>query len=716
MQSSFGDPGMDRANGNYFRLATSSDPILPRQFRRGGNGPPSCWRRHLKLRFRTSWLASASSLAIVACPLAAHAQDADTARDTVIVTGVTTPVTEDKVGQSITVISRALIEDQGYNYVPDVMRQMPGAAVSQMGAPGALTQVRVRGAEANHTLVLLDGIDISSPDQNETDFSTLTTAGLDRIEFLRGPQSGLYGSNALAGVVNLISRRELDGHYVNASAEVGAFQTSDIEASAGIGNGAAYASISLNHLASEGYDTSPDQTANGVPAVGVGAQAGDKEGSEITTVNARAGMIVTDYLRVNGVARYTTSDSELDGQSYGFPIAGRTYDDPSRSTHEQLVVGASATFDPWDGAWETVLSVSNVDAKRRNWLTDFPFLFGPPVPTPAQLLQVPVYTSGADSSRFTAAIRSTYAFGDENFASFLTGFAEHEKETYNDAFAVREEKRTLNALGLQYRAELFKQLYLSATARHDDNDAFQDADTWSVSAAWAIPGVGTRLHASAGTGVTNPTFIEQFGFDPSTFIGNASLVPEEALGWDAGIGQTLLDGKLTLDLTYFSSELENEIFTAFLPTFQTMAMNSGSNSDRSGWEFTVYADPTDDISIYGSYTQLDASEPAGIEIRRPEQQASLDASWAVFGGPVKLNLGVSYTGKSTDTDFGSFLRTPVDAYTLVRFGAAWKVSDQIELYGRIENLLDEEYEEVIGYLGAPQGAYIGIRFRDEVKK
>ena len=280
----------------------------------------------------------------------------------------------------------------------------------------------------------------------------------------------------------------------------------------------------------------------------------------------------------------------------------------------------------------------------------------------------------------------------------------------------RHEERTLNAFGLQYRAEIASQLYLSATFRHDDNDQFQDADTWSVSGAWAIPGTGTRLHTSAGTGVTNPTFIEQFGFDPSTFIGNAALVPEEALGWDAGIEQTLFEDTLTVDVTYFSSDLENEIYTAFLPGFLTTALNSTSDSDRSGWEFTVYADPTDDISLYGSLTQLDASEPAGIEIRRPEQTASLDASWDIFGGPVQLNLGVSYTGESTDTDFGTFLRTPVDAYTLVRLGASWQVSDKLELYTRVENLLDEDYEEVIGYLGAPQGLYFGLRFRDEASK
>ncbi len=668
-----------------------------------------------QITWPNAWLLSASSLAIAAFPLAAEAQET-AKQDTIIVTGVAMPVAEEKVGQTITVFTRELIEDQGYNFVPDVLRQAPGAAVSQMGAPGALTQVRIRGAEANHTLVLLDGIDISSPDQNETDFSTLTTSGLDRIEFLRGPQSGLYGSNALAGVVNLVSRRELDGHYVSASAEVGSFETSDIEASAGIGNGDAFASLSFNRLISEGYDTSPDQTANGVPAVGVGGVVGDEEGTAITTINGRAGTKLSDALRVNGVVRYMTAESELDGQAYGFPIAGRTYDDASRTNHEQLVIGASATLDPWAGAWETVASVSYVDGSRRNRLTDFPFLIGPPVPTPDQLLQVPVYTSGTDSSRFTAALKSTYTFGGESFLNVLTGFAEHEEETYEDAFTTREEERTLSAVGLQYRAEIASQLYLSATVRHDDNDAFKNADTWSASAAWVVPDLGTRLHGSIGTGVTNPTFIEQFGFDPSTFIGNASLVPEEAIGWDAGIEQTLLDGGLTLDLTYFSSELENEIFTAFLLGFLTTALNSTSDSDRSGWEFTVYADPSDDISIYGTFTQLEASEPAGIEIRRPEQTASLDASWSVFGGPVQLNLGVSYTGESYDTDFGTFARTRVDPWTLVRLGASWEVSDTLEVYGRVENLLDEEYEEVIGYFGAPRALYVGLRFRDEASK
>lgn len=667
----------------------------------------------MNLNLTSSRIALAALGALALSPAAFAQSDRD---DTVVVTGSATPIDYEKMGQSITVIDADLIEDQGYTFVADVLRQVPGVAMNRAGAPGGLTQARIRGAEANHTLVLLDGIDISSPDQGETDFSTLLTADLDRIEILRGPQSGLYGSNALAGVVNLVSRREIDGHYVGASLEGGSFNTVEAEAFGGIGDGDNFATISLVRLTSDGYDISPDQTANGVPAVGVGGTPGDEEGNEITTLNLRGGVRLSDMLHLNGVVRYSTKKADLDGQAFGFPIPGRTYDDASSTEHEQTLIGASATLDPFGGAWETVFSASHVDESRRSTFTDFPFLIGPPAPSPDNLLLIPLTRSGTDARRTTYGVKSTWSFGPEDFRSFLTGFAEAEEEEYSDAYSARVESRSLAGVGLQYRAEIARQLYLTATLRHDDNDAFQDADTWSVSGSWAIPDTGARLHASAGTGVTNPTFIEQFGFDPGSFIGNPNLVPEEALGWDAGVEQTLFGGNLVLDLTWFSSELENEIFTAFTPTFESTPLNSANDSSRKGWELTVSATPIDDLSLYGSYTRLDAVEPAGVEIRRPEEQAALDARWTVLGGPVQLNLGVSWTGETWDTDFSTFSRTRVDPYALVRLGASWQVDEKIELYARVENLLDETYEEVIGYLGAPQGVYLGLRFRDEVRK
>jgi vitamin B12 transporter len=665
---------------------------------------------NVNLHLNPSSLAIVASLVLGAAPALGQTSPDD---DTIIVTGTLTPIAIEKLGQTITVIPGDLIEDQGYTYAPDVLRQVPGVAVSQPGAPGALTQVRVRGAEANHTLVLIDGIDISSPDQGETDFATLLTGDVERIEVLRGPQSGLYGSNALAGVINLISRTDIDKGYTAASIEVGSFDTFGLEASAGIGNGDDYAAVSVSHLTSEGYDVSRDQTANGVTAVGIGGRPGDKEGNAIAAINARGGLRLDANVRIAGIVRYVTKESDVDGQAFGFPISGQTYDDASETSHEQLTIGVSAVLDPWEGAWETTLSASHVDESRRSRLTDFPFLAGPPTPPPADLAAIRLYETGSDSARFRLGVVSTVRFGNDNLAHFITGFAEHEEETYEDPLIGRDEARTLGAVGLQYRNEIARQLYLSATLRRDDNDAFQDADTYSLAAAWQIPDTGTRLHASWGTGVTAPTFIEQFGFIPATFIGNADLVPEESVGWDFGVEQSFFAQALILDLTYFEAGLENEIFTAFLPSFQTTPRNSTSDSDRSGWELSVSATPVDGLSLYGAYSQLDATEPAGIEIRRPKEQAALDASWDILGSPFQLNLGVTHVGENIDTDFATFLRTDLDAYTLIRLGASWQVNDEFELYTRIENLTDEAYQEVIGYNAAPQALYIGLRFRDE---
>jgi vitamin B12 transporter len=193
-------------------------------------------------------------------------------------------------------------------------------------------------------------------------------------------------------------------------------------------------------------------------------------------------------------------------------------------------------------------------------------------------------------------------------------------------------------------------------------------------------------------------------------------VPEESIGWDFGVEQSFFEDTLILDLTYFEAGLENEIFTAFLPSFQTTPRNRTSESDRSGWEFSVSATPMDGLSLYGAYSRLDATEPAGIEIRRPGEQASLDASWDILGSPFQINLGVTHVGENIDTDFATFLRAELDPYTLIRLGASWQVSDEFELYTRIENLTDESYQQVIGYNAAPQALYIGLRFRDEAGK
>lgn len=678
---------------------------------------------------QVSALALTLALGAVAAAPSASAQTGQNQRDVVVVTGTATATEYEKVGSSLTVVTAEQIEDGGYVYVPDVLRQVPGVAVNRSGPAGGLTQVRIRGAEGNHTLVLLDGIDVSSPDQGETDFATLLSGDISRIEVLRGPQSGLYGSNALAGVVNLITNRKVNGHYVNLGTEVGSFQTLQLTGNAGVGNGADYGSAGFQVLRTDGWDISSNGGAMIYPSVGVGGKAGDKEGNQIGTLYVRGGKELSSIFRVDGIARYLSKQSDLDGQAYNFPIGGMTYDDASYTDAKQFLIGASATLSLLEGKWNTVLSGSYVNEERRGGGTNFPYadpVFGPPAPTAAQVAALIVSPYGTDASRQKFALQSTYEFGGPGFVSYLTGFVESNEQKASNPYntAAGEQSRSLIGYGAQYRAEIADQLYLSATVRHDENDnastgpsnpvPFEDADTYSVAASWVIPNIGTRLHASYGTGITNPSFFEQFGSGAS-YVGNPDLKPETGVGWDAGVEQTFLDGRVVLDATYFKATLEDEISYFFNSVLlKNSYRNSAADSDRKGFEVTGRIYPTNDIDIIASYTKLDATEPAGIEVRRPKNQGAVDANWRI--GDLQLNLGVTYNGKQIDTDYGTFLRTQQDAYTLIRFGASYQVNDNLEVYGRIENATDEKYEEVIGYIGQPQGVFFGIRFKDAASK
>lgn len=660
-------------------------------------------------------LAACAASALVLCAPCALAQTPSirtaNTTDVIVVTGVVVPATEEKIGSALTVIPAQLIEDGGYSYVADVLRQVPGVSISRTGPLGGLTQARIRGAEANHTLVLLDGVDLSAAGNGETDLSSLLSGDLDRIEVLRGPQSGLYGSNALAGVVNLVSQRNIDGRYIGASLEGGSFGTAELQARGGWGDGDTYVSGGFHARRSEGYDVSIVNQSVGAPLV-----PGDREDAKLATVYLRGGVQLTPAFRLDGFTRFNRRQAGLDGQAFSGAIAGRSYDDDSRTRTTDVNIAVSGELDLLDGDWVTTGSATYSESDAAGVGFSFP--------------SGSVSLSGSEASRQTAVLRSTYAFGPAGFASFLTGFIDSKLERYRNACPIiapatptcaaaqlPRQERDLLGFGLQYRAEIADQLFLAATIRHDENADFQDADTYSASAAWVIPGWSTRLHASIGTGVTNPSFFEQFGFNPGSYVGNPDLEPEESEGWDAGVEQAFWNGRAVIDLTYFSATLDREITTLFAPpAFIGTPVNSTGTSDREGVEASFTLRPTDTIDLVGSYTWLDATEPAGVEVRRPENQAALDATWRFQGDRAQLNLGVTHNGEQVDTDFSTFRRRTMDAYTLVRFGGSYRVDDRIELYARIENVADEDYEEIIGFRGAPQAVYVGVRFRDDVRR
>ncbi|MEM6538748.1 MAG: TonB-dependent receptor, partial [Pseudomonadota bacterium] len=607
--------------------------------------------------------------------------------DIIIVTGTTRPLDIKKLGNAITVIDAEKLESTGITYVSDALRQVPGLAVNRTGPFGGITQVRVRGAEANQVLVLLDGVDISPAGSGETDLSTLLAGDIQRLEVLRGPQSGLYGSNALAGVINVITQRDVDGWYANLSGEAGTFDTRQGTLSFGIGDGESSLSGGITIIDTDGFDSSVGGAFNGPPEL-----EGDLEGNELQTYYLRGVWAATETLRLEAFGRYVNKSSELDGFDFsGIPgQQGLTFDDASFQDNEDFNIGGRGVLSLMDGDWVSIASISYTDSRTDGG------------------------TFGSESTRTNYRLQSSYSWGGPGLRQTGTLFADLEDETFRntqpfDPSQIPTQSRELFGFGLEYRAEIDERIFISGTVRHDVNDDFDDATTWSVAGS-VLAGDTTRIHASVGAGVTNPTFFEQFGFTPGFFVGNPDLDPESAIGWDIGVEQTFLDGQAIIDVTYFNSTLENEI-TSIFPT----VVNDTGESNRSGVEVSWSFFPVDNFDLIGTYTYLDATDPDGtVEVRRPTNTASLDANWRFLEDRAQLTMGVTYNGDQLDNDFTagfSPVKVELDRYALVRLQGTYRFNDQFEIYARGENVFDADYVEVANFATPGAAVYAGARFK-----
>jgi len=321
---------------------------------------------------------------------------------------------------------------------------------------------------------------------------------------------------------------------------------------------------------------------------------------------------------------------------------------------------------------------------------------------------------------------STLKFDTPSFAQSnhtITGLLENEEERFTpsgNAFLDGVTRsREMDSIAGEYHGQFSEQFFVKGAARHDDSSAFGDFDTYSVSGVVKIPATSSRLHGSVGTGVVFPAMFEQFGVFPGFFTANPNLLPEESLGWDAGVEQSLLNGMLVVDVTYFEQDLENEITGFFDPvTFTSTSINLPGVSERKGIEVAARINPVEDISIYASYTYLDAKEPTGLsEVRRPKHSGSLKAAYRFDDGKGQVNASIVYNGETDDVVFvqtnifggGVPGRRRLDDYWLVGVAGHYDVHPNVRIFGRVENALDEDYEEIFGFNAPGVAAYGGIK-------
>ena len=645
----------------------------------------------MNYRIQKFWLSpSRSFAAVVMCTASALVLPVGTVRAEqpielkgIIISGGLTPVEAANYGRASNVITGEQMEQRGIKQIADALRQVPGLSVSRTGGAGGFTEIRVRGAEANHVLVLIDGIETANS-SGGYDLSAITADDIERIEVIRGPQSALYGSAALAGIINIVTKRGIrDGYRAGATVEGG---TAPAKAFSGLvrgGNSFVDVAMSISRRDDEGWDEAD--------------KGGEKDGFENTTFSTKVTADVTKALELQGIFRWTDRSSDFDETSFGCGSPDcYVFDADNTTSGRDRIVGLTANYKMFDGALVHSPFVHYADSNSETL-------------TPASF----VTRSFNEASTFKYGYKGAFFFGPERRHS-IAGLIEQKKEEFENTYTTQLHERSQTNYAGEYKGYLTQDLFFQAGVRYDDNELFDDALTWSTSASYRFRPTNSRIHASVGKGIVNPTFFEQFGTIFGVFKANSSLTPEESLGWDVGVEQTLFNGAFVVDVTYFQATLTDEIITTSLSTGESTAVNLVGESERQGVEVQATISPIEGLFLSASYTYLDATEPDGTqEARRPKNAFGLNVAYTFLDGRAMVGADLTYNGGDVQRDFSdaSFAspKVSVEDYFVVDFNASYKVTEDIKVYGVLNNAFDEDYQEVLGFGSRPQQAYLGVK-------
>jgi vitamin B12 transporter len=607
---------------------------------------------------------------------AAQQSPAGSAED-IVVTASREPVSATEATVSATIFDEEALEALALPMTIDVLRLSPGVSVSTSGPRGTLTQLRIRGAEANHTLLFVDGIRFNDPAAgNEGRFELLNNDSLSRLEVVRGPQSALWGSEALGGVVALETADPLSSTGISAIAEIGSHDSARASSRFAARSGGLGLAGSAGWLRSDGIDS-------------FGAE-GERDGFENRSASLKAVFSPLAQHEIGVVGHWIKGTSEFDGTD---PVTSRRADTLDETDNRIIAVRGWTRMD--EGDWSFLFDGSYLDSVNRNQLSD----------TPLNSTFGERFTLGGQLSRTAGRHRFTVA-------------AEHESEAFRardqSFFGATDQDRSreLTALVGEWRADWSKAFATDVAVRHDRFSVFVDATSLRWTALFK-PAAQWTLHAGYGEGVAQPTFYDLFGFFPGSFVGNPSLRPESSKGVEAGVRWT--DSRATIGITGFSNRLENEIIGTFdAATFLSSTANVDGESRRQGVEVDGRYE-LGWLTLAANYTYLDAEErqvsgAAAIrEVRRPRHSANLFATGSL--GAFDVGATLAYVGERTDTDFDVFPAETVTLgdYVLASLNVAYRIAPAIEAYARVENALDADYQDVVGYNTPGRTVYAGLR-------
>ena len=600
----------------------------------------------------------------------------------VVVTATKGEIPAREVASSVTVITAEQMEERQQTTVLEALRSVPGLDVARSGGTGGISSIFMRGANSNHTMVLIDGVSMNDPISTASayDFAHMTTDNVARIEVLRGPQSALYGSDAIGGVINIITKKGNGKPNGFVSFEGGSYESFTEKGDVGGGNDKVYYSLGFSRQDSKGISRAAKKYGNTEP-----------DGYGNTSVSGRVGITPAKDFGFDLTFRRIDSKMDLDnsnGDDINFV-----------SDAKQNFFGAQGRVSLFDNFWDSKLgfSLGDTDRKTRNdtdpahpldsshdaykgrtykidWQNDF------------RLHKTNQLTFGLEWKKEQG---DSYYYSDGAWGPYESVFPDKSADTTGYYW--------------QDQIKLWDSWFTTVGVRLEDHSRFGKEATYHIASAYVFDRTRTKLKMSFGTGFKAPSLYQLY-----SQYGNEALNPEESTGWDAGVEQALANGKLTLGASYFNNDLEKMIDVLYDPsTWEGRYVNVASARTR-GLEAFVDVRAMENLNIQGSYTFTDTKDlTTGLDLlRRARHKFGVNADWR-FIENANLNVDIKYVGKRADVAYPAQIE--LDGYAMVNLAGSYNLTKSIRLFGRIENLFNKEYEEIKGYGSPGISAYGGVR-------
>lgn len=574
-----------------------------------------------------------------------------------VVSSTKTKASMDQVPSTVFLVGQQEIDEKGIWSLPDALRSVPGVWVRGNGVFGGPTSITMRGSQTGQVRLMLDGVRLADPIDSSAAFnlSLFDVGAVDQIEVVQGPQSVLFGSDAVGGVINLLTRRGQGKPSFWLKTEGGSQSTFRGQVG-GQGEVEKFNfSFSGSGMSTQGISSAKDQP--------------ESDSYNNTQFNTRLGFKITPDAELYAIGYFHKAKTNYDS----FWSAPADSPDWVKSTVWTGILGLKQKFNSW---WDHKLTLASSRSKRE------------------------YYDESQYDSRLTSAEwQHNLTYGNLGVLTLGVDWEEEEGDYDSPLYSDSLDTQRSHDLGLylQALATPVKGLFLTAGLRNDNYKEFGDQLSYRLAAAYSFARTGTKLRATYGTGFKAPTLYQLY-----SQFGSTELEPEKSEGWDIGVDQKLMDGKVKLSLTYFQNQTEDLIVYDFL----TSRYANVGEAESSGLEFAVKVRFNRWLSMDGSYTYTQSEDKdTGLDLRYvPQDKFSLGFRVAPLPGLVARIYGI-YVGKR----YADAANTQeVDAYTLVNCALSYEVNRYLTITGRVVNLFDEDYEDVLNYGTLGLSGYLGV--------